>query len=104
MTELLALPGWNTPPRTLDDWVGQLTALGASIVVERESAGVSWIEVASMRLRGYAMSEGERLEAINFELSDPDPGPATRLIETAAAALGWEVHPDEPDDDDEPET
>jgi hypothetical protein len=104
MTELLVLPAWNTPPRSLQDWVAQLTAQGVSVTVERESAGVSWIEVASMRLRGYAMSEGERLEAVNFELAEPDPTRAAQLIEVAAAALGWEVHPDEPDDDDDAET
>lgn len=98
MIELLALPGWNTPAKSLDDWVERLTQLGAKVVVERESAGVSWLEIAPIRLRGYAMSEGQRLEAINFELADPDPTAATRLLETAAAELGWELHPDEPDD------
>jgi hypothetical protein len=100
MTELLALPGWDSPPTKLDDWVAQLSAQGAEVAVERESAGVAWLEVGSLRLRGYAMSEGLRLEAINFELHDPDAGPATRLIEAAASALGWEVHADEPDEDE----
>jgi hypothetical protein len=100
MLELLALPRWDTPAKSLDDWVVRLTELGANVVVERESAGVSWIEIGAMRLRGYAVSEGERLEAINFELSDPDPENANRLLEAVATDLGWELHPDDPDDDD----
>jgi hypothetical protein len=99
MIELLALPGWQVPPRTLDEWVFQLSELAGPVIVTRESTGVSWVEVASLRLRGYAVLEGSRVEAINFELGAPDPGPAARAVEQAAEALGWEVHPDDPGDD-----
>jgi hypothetical protein len=102
MLELLALPGWNTPTTTLDAWVAQLQSLGVSVVVERESSEVSWLEITVLRTRGYAVNEGLRLEAINFEFHDPDPANAVELVQAAALALGWELHPDEPDDDDEP--
>ena len=63
------------------------------MVVTRESTGVSWLEIGPLRLRGYAVLAGRHVEAINFELADPDPAPATRVVEAAAEALGWEVHP-----------
>jgi hypothetical protein len=97
MTEFLALPGWNTPPLALDAWVAQLAAQGYPPTLTREEPGVRCLEVGVLRLRGYALTEGEHLAAINFELSAPDPEPARRVVEAAAVALGWEVHPDEPD-------
>jgi len=101
MIELLALPEWQAPPRTIDDWVAELTAKAGPVVVTRESTSVSWLEIGSLRLRGYAVLEGQSVQAINFELGAPDPEPATRAIEAAALALGWEVHPDDGDDDDD---
>jgi hypothetical protein len=104
MIELLALPGWNTPPLAFDAWVAQLAAQGHPPTLTRDEPGACWLEVGALRLRGYAVTEGEHLAAINFELSSPDPEPALRVIEAAGVALGWEVHPDEPDeeeDDDE---
>ncbi|HMB04685.1 MAG TPA: hypothetical protein VKP69_13205 [Isosphaeraceae bacterium] len=103
MIELLALPGWQAPPTTLDDWIARLTALAGPVAVTRESRAASWLEIDALRLRGYVVLEGRRVEAINFELADPDPAPATRVVEDAARALGWEVHPDEPDDEDDEE-
>ncbi|MDR3634629.1 MAG: hypothetical protein P4L84_12560 [Isosphaeraceae bacterium] len=100
MIELLAVPAWNTPPSTLDAWTEALRAQGVAVNVERDPPG-AWLEVASLRLRGYALSEGLKVEAINFELSDTDSGPATRLLEAVAASLGWEIHPDEDDETDE---
>jgi hypothetical protein len=100
MVELLAIPEWRTTATTVEDWVEQLSSLGGPVVVTRESTGVSWLEVASLRMRGYAVTEGTRVEAINFEITAPDTGPATQVIESAARALGWEVHPDDPDDAD----
>lgn len=99
MIELLALPAWDATPRSLDDWTGRLAAAGQKATVERESPGSAWIEVAGLRLRGFAVIEGEHVSAINFELHDPDPAPARGLVEAAARDLGWEVH----DDEDEPE-
>ena len=101
MTEFLALPGWNTPPVTLDAWVAQLAAQGHPPTLAREAAGVCWLEVGALRLRGYAVTEGEHLAAINFELSAPDPEPALQVIQAAALALGWEVHPDDPDEEED---
>src|SRR5512135_1273747 len=81
MIELLALPGWQAPPTTLDDWIARLTALAGPVAVTRESRAASWLEIDALRLRGYVVLEGRRAEAINFELADPDPAPATRAIE-----------------------
>jgi hypothetical protein len=67
----------------------------------RESTAASWLEIGSLRLRGYAMLAGRAVEAINFELPPSDPAPATRAITAAAEELGWEVHPDDDDDDDD---
>lgn len=100
MIELLAVPAWNTPTITLDAWVDALKAQGVAVAVERDPPG-AWLEMGSLRLRGYALSEGIKLEAINFELSDPDPAPATRVLEAVAVALGWEIHPDEGDETDD---
>jgi hypothetical protein len=103
--ELLALPGWQTAATSLDAWVAQLTAHAGPIVVTRESATVSWLEAARHRLRGYVMLAGQSVEAINFELSGSDPAPGTHALTAAADALGWELHPDDgedEDDDDEP--
>ena len=103
MIELLALPGWQTPPRS-EDWVAQLEGQAGPVVVTRESTGASWIEVGRLRLRGYVVLQGQSVDAINFELAAPDPGPAAVAVEAAAQALGWEVHPDDSqaDEDDEP--
>lgn len=102
MIELLALPQWQAPPRTIDEWVAALSGQSAGpVVVTRESTTVSWLEIGSLRVRGYVVLEGQSVQAINFELAAPDPEPATRAIEAAALALEWEVHPDDPEDQDE---
>jgi hypothetical protein len=103
MIELLILPAWNTPPLALDAWVAQLTAQGHPPTQSREDAGACWLEVGPLRLRGYAVIEGEHLAAINFELSAPDPAPARLVVEAAALALGWEVHPDDLDEEEDDE-
>lgn len=99
VTELLAVPAWNTPKTTLETWVEALRAQGVVVEVERDPPG-AWLEIRALRLRGYALSEGITLEAINFELAGPDPQPATRLLETAASSVGWELHEDDGNDDD----
>jgi hypothetical protein len=99
--ELLALPGWQTPPTPLDGWVEQLTALAGPVVVTREATDASWLEVGRLRLRGYAVLAGRAVEAINFELHDADPTAATQAIRTAAEALGWEVHEDDDENDED---
>ena len=99
--ERLAIPGWQSAPTTLDDWVGQLAASGGPVTVTRESTGVSWLEIGPLRLRGYAVTEGVHVEAINFELNDPDPTAGLAAIEAAARALGWEIHEDDSEDSDD---
>lgn len=103
MIELLAIPDWKTRPTTLAEWVAELEKGGSKVEVIRESTGVSWVELGSLRLRGYAVMEGGDVEAINFELAASDIGPALALLEAAASALGWELHEDQSDDmaDDE---
>lgn len=100
MIELLALPAWDTAPKSLAAWVEQLEGQGLGVAVVRESPSVSWLEVGSLRLRGYVVVDGAHAEAINFELSAPDPEPARRAVERAAAALAWELHDDAGEDDD----
>jgi hypothetical protein len=95
MIEILALPDWNTPPRTLADWSAQFAELGHASTVVRDDDGDTWIEVAAMRLRGIVELDGDRAESIYFELHDPDPTPATTLLESAARALGWEIYPED---------
>jgi hypothetical protein len=99
--ELLALPGWQAPPRSLDDWVAQLTNHAGPVVVTREDTDVSWLEVAQLQLRGYAMLVGRNVDAINFELADSDPAPATCAVTAAAEVLGWEIHLDDEDEVDD---
>jgi hypothetical protein len=97
--ELLALPTWKTSPTTLEQWRAALSAQGHAAVISREG-GETWLEVGPLRVRGYVSFDGSYVEAINFELHDADPDPATRVVDAAALALGWEIHPDEPEEDD----
>lgn len=99
MTELLAIPTWNAVPRALADWQAALAEQGHPAEITKDDEE-TWIEVGPLRLRGYVELTGGHVEAINFELADPDPEPATRLLIAAAHALGWEIHPDEPEEDD----
>lgn len=100
MIELLALPGWKTAETALSAWVDQLRGQGLEVVLNRESTGVSWIEVDAPRLRGYAVTAGRHVEAINFELDAADLA-ARRALELAAAALSWELHEDDDDSKDD---
>jgi hypothetical protein len=99
MTELLALPEWNAPPRTLADWSEQLAQLGHSPHLEQESGDAAWLEIAPLRLRGYALIEGELVTAINFQLAATDPQFAASVVLQAAQALGWELHDDDGGED-----
>jgi hypothetical protein len=105
MIERLALPAWDTAPTPLSAWVERLQGQGLEVVVDRESPEASWLEVNALRLRGYAVTAGLTVEAINFELAAADPAPALAALEAAAAALAWELHDDEDDgeDNDEPD-
>jgi hypothetical protein len=101
MIEYLALPAWKTPPTSVDAWVVQLSETGGPVIVSRESPTVAWLEVAPLRLRGYVVIENGHAAAINFELTAHDPDPATRAIEQAAEVLGWEIHEDDEEDEDD---
>jgi hypothetical protein len=100
MLELLAIPAWDTGPTLLTSWVEAFEGQGLAVLVVRESNQATWVEVDALRFRGYAVMDGIKVEAINFELTAPDPSAARQAIETAAAALAWEVN-EEDDDDDE---
>jgi hypothetical protein len=100
--EFLAIPGWQTPPTTLAQWVEALEAKGArAVVVERESPQGAWVHLEAMGTMGFAVLAGPHVEAINFEIQEPLPPDVTEFLEGAAAAIGWEIHPDEPDDDED---
>jgi len=92
MIEWLAMPPPGGSKVGLDAWIA---ALGESARVVRRD--MIWIEMPSRHLRGYVVFEGENVEAINFELSDPD---AFATLDAAATALGWELHPDDGEDDE----
>jgi hypothetical protein len=103
MLEYLAIPAWNARPVPLDAWAERLTELGGPVVVTREGSSGAWLEVASLRLRGYALIHNGKTSAINFELHDPDPDASTQVIEAAAKSLNWEIYADDPDEDDDDE-
>ena len=92
MTEWLALP----PPGGSDVGVyAWIAALGDSARLVRGDC--TWIEVPALKIRGFVVLEGDVVEAINFELTAANALPA---LESAASALGWELHPDDGEDDD----
>ena len=101
MTELLALPAWDTPPTSLDAWSGRFANHGHPPVVSREGSGVAWMEFAPLRLRAYVVIESGHVEAVNFEINDPDPQPSLTLIVVIAQELRWELHPDDGSDDED---
>ncbi len=97
MRELLALPGWKTAPTTLETWTDRLQGK-----VVRDSDEV-WLEVPASHFRGYVVIEDDHVSAINFELPERDPDASIALLEKAVADLGWELHADvEEDDEDDP--
>lgn len=98
MRELLALPAWDNPATTLDAWKQALADLGQTPRTTRED-GETWLEIGAAQLRGYVVLEDMNVAAINFELHAADPTEGQELLARAASALGWELH----DDDDETE-
>jgi len=100
MLEFLAIPAWNGAPRSLDDWAAALkAAAGHAPTIDRLGPDEAWLELAPLRLRGYAVIDGNLVSAINFELHGPNLETTLGFLESAAQSLGWEVHPD--DDEDE---
>jgi len=102
MIERLAIPAWQAPPRTLEDWKSALESIpgAGTVTLERETGTVYWFEVAAQRIRGYAMLEDNDVTAINFEFHAGDPAPSLAAVEAIAAQLNWELH----EDDDDGET
>ncbi len=101
MHEILVLPAWDGNPISVSDWIDAFGKGGHDAVLERESAGVSWLVVAAIRLRGYAVMDGLSVEAIHFELDAEDPNSSRHAVEQAAAAVSWEVHEDAEDDEND---
>jgi hypothetical protein len=107
MIEMLAVPGWKTAPTTLEAWLEAFQkATQAEVHYRRDPPEGVWIELNSIRLRGYAIMAGPNVEVINFELTAPDPADALKVLETAALSVEWEIYPDDDEDgesDSEPE-
>ena len=106
MVEYLALPAWDTPPRTIDEWISALAEAGGSASLHRESSTVWWLRSPDLDSEGYAVIESGYPTAINFELKADDPTHALTIITAAAISLGWEIHADgeDLDNDDEIDT
>jgi hypothetical protein len=102
MLEILAIAARDTAPTTLDAWVDALrVASGLDVVISREPPDGAWLEMGALRTRGYAVLQGTHVDAINFELSAPNPEPVVDVLAAAATALRWELHEDEDDEDDD---
>ena len=102
MVEWLAMPATGAAPVMLDAWAEAFASLGHAPRILHDGTGVAWIEVPSERLRGYVVIEGGGVEAINFELREPDPTAALALLQAAVAKLNWELHQVDDDEDDSP--
>ncbi len=103
MIELMAIPGWDTPPHTVDDWAKALgdAAPGHTVGRQSEPSEGTWLQLGALDLRGLVVMEEGAAAAVHFELTAGDPAPATAVIEEAARALGWDVYADDDDDDDD---
>ncbi len=101
MIELLAIPQWKQSPRPLADWVAAFETLNLAPEVQREDDDGIWIELGSLRTRGYAVIEGGLATAVNFEIHATDPTEARSVLEQAASSLGWELHEEDDDDEDD---
>lgn len=95
MVELLLIPAFDKPAQTAEA-CREALGEGARLVVDD---GQPWLEVPALRLRGYLVVEGGLVVAMNFEVGGDGRGAPT--VERAAEALGYEVHPDDDEADDE---
>ena len=98
MIELLAIPEWEAPPRTVADWLAGLEAIGQTAHLETSGSEGDWIEIPALRVSGFLLIENGDLAAIHYELHDPDPLPARDALDAVAAALRWEIHDDKDSD------
>jgi hypothetical protein len=105
MIEFLAIPAHNAPPSTLEDWVAWLSGQGQSPRIAREDEDLVWLEIPALHVKGLVSFEGDRLEAVNFELHGPDAAPALGILHSLAANFAWELHEDDglDDEDEDPE-
>ncbi len=94
--EWLAIPQWDAPPRTLEDWRGAFESRGYDGTVEVEP-DATWLFVDQLGLKAFAVIESERLVALHMEV--PDRKEAVELVEQIAVELDWELHDDEEEDD-----
>lgn len=101
MIELLAIPAHGAPPSSLEDWVAWLSGQGQSPRVVREDEDLAWLELPDLRVKGLVSFEGDRLEAIDFELQGPEAAPALEVLNSLVANFAWELHEDDGVDEDE---
>jgi hypothetical protein len=102
VTELLAIPAWRTPPTTLAAWVEALESWGGpAVVVERESPEGAWIHLEALGVHGFAVLAGPNVEAVNFEIQEPLTPETEAMLAEVAAAIGWEIHPDDDEGDED---
>lgn len=101
MPELLAIPCWDSPPRTLQDWMEGLEAAGLAPGSVRDSPSAWWIDAPTAGLRGYVIMQGQRVEAINFEILGDDLESTRARLANIAGALGWELHAEDDEDDED---
>lgn len=99
MIERLLIPSWNAPPRSVDDWMSRLEALGHPPALSSRGSDDTWLVLEPIGLRLLAVVEGGNLAALHAEIDANDPQPALDLLGEAAPGLDWEVH----DEDDEDE-
>src|SRR6478609_3071361 len=101
MVEWLAIAGTDTPPIGLEAWIARLEACGHRPTIDRDGTDGTWLEIAPLRIRGYAIFEGAFVDAINFELHAPDPEPALEWLKSAADGIGWELYPEDDEDEED---
>lgn len=101
MTERLAIPAWTTPPTTIETWIDALNQHVGPVKLTRDGPTEGWFEIESRRVAGYAMIEGPHVSALNFEIHAVDPLPPVRDLEAACLAIGWELHVDDEDENDD---
>lgn len=101
MIERLAIPAWDTKPTLIAAWVEALEQHLGPVEFDRDGPTEAWFDVDSRVVRGFAMIEGPHIAAINFEIDADDPLPAVRDLDQACVSIGWELHIDDEDSEDD---